>query len=164
MTLSSRIGVMKDGSIVQTGTPTEIYEYPSNRFVAEFIGSVNIFTGRVSEEDADHVVIDSPEVGHPLFIDHGIASAPEAQVWVAVRPEKITLAREDPRLSHNVAHGVVQDIAYMGDLSIYHVRLNSGKLVRVTQPNRVRTAEDRLTWEEPVFLHWPPGSAVVLMA
>lgn len=164
MTLSSRIGVMRDGRIVQTGTPNEIYEYPASRFVADFIGSVNIFAGRVAEEDSDHVIIESAEAGQPLFIDHGIASAPEAQVWVAVRPEKVNLTRADPKLANNVAQGVVQNIAYMGDLSVYQIRLDSGKLLRVTQPNQHRHADDRVTWDERVYVHWHPGSCVVLMS
>ncbi len=162
MTLSSRIGVMNDGEIVQTGTPTEIYEFPNSRFVADFIGSVNVFEGRVVEDEADHVRIESEEAGCTLYIDHGVSTTSGAHVWVAVRPEKISIATEKPDQDENCAAGVVDEIAYMGGLSIYHVILETGKKIRVTQPNLLRTSTDRITWEDQVYLTWHPSSGVVL--
>ncbi len=162
MTLSSRIGVMDAGEIVQTGTPTEIYEYPGSRFVADFIGSVNIFQGRIVEDEPDHVRIASDESGCPLYIDHGISALPGAQVWVAIRPEKISIARDKPAGEHNVTQGTIDEIAYMGDLSVYHVLLDSKKRVRVTIPNLTRTGSERFTWEEKVYLSWQASSGVVL--
>ena len=164
MTLSSRIGVMNAGEIVQTGTPTEVYEYPGSRFVADFIGSVNLFEGRIVEDEADHVLIESEEAGCPLYIDHGVNAAPGARVWVAVRPEKITMSREAPGHEHNRIEAVVEEIAYMGGLSIYHLRTGTGRKLRITQPNQVRAAADRLTWEERVYASWHPSSGVVLNA
>jgi len=163
MTLASRIGVMNHGKIVQVGTPSEIYEYPNSRFVADFIGSVNMFEGRLVEDEPDYVRIASEELGGTFYIDHGVSSAPGATVWVALRPEKIAISRE--RSSENVDNavpGVIKEIAYMGDMSIYLVRLPAGKTVRVTQPNVIRHAENRLTWDEEVWLHWHPSSAVVV--
>jgi len=162
MTLSSRIGVMNDGEIIQTGTPTEIYEFPNSRFVAGFIGSINVFEGRIVEDEADHVRIESEEAGCSLYIDHGVSTTSGAQVWVAVRPEKIGIATEKPDQDENCATGVVDEIAYMGGLSIYHVILESGKKVRITQPNLLRTSTDRITWEDQVYLTWHPSSGVVL--
>ncbi|MCK5366881.1 MAG: TOBE domain-containing protein, partial [Gammaproteobacteria bacterium] len=162
MTLSSRIGVMNDGEIVQTGTPTEIYEFPNSRFVADFIGSVNVFEGRVVEDEADHVRVESEEAGCDLYIDHGVSTTSGAHVWVAVRPEKISIATEKPDQDENCAAGVVDEIAYMGGLSIYHVILETGKKIRVTQPNLLRTSTDRITWEDQVYLTWHPSSGVVL--
>ena len=164
MTLSSRIGVMNEGQIVQTGTPTEVYEYPNSRFVADFIGSVNIFEGRIVEDDADHVRIESDEAGCPLYIDHGVTASPGARVWVAVRPEKIQLSRDKPNGDDNCAVGTIDEIAYMGDLSIYRVELDTGKRVRVTMPNLVRGVSDRYTWDERIHLSWHASSSVVLMA
>ena len=83
-------------------------------------------------------------------------------LFAAVRPEKIVLSREKPESADNVAHGIVKEIAYMGDMSTYLVRLDSGKMARVTQPNVWRQADDRITWEEPVFLSWHPSSPVVV--
>ncbi len=162
MTLASRIGVMNHGEIVQVGTPSDIYEYPNSRFVADFIGSVNMFEGRIIEDEPDHVRIESEELGGTFYIDHGVSAAPTATVWVAVRPEKISLSREAPPGTDNRARGVVKEIAYMGDLSIYLVRLPTGRMVRVTQPNIVRHAEGRITWDEEVYLHWHPTSGVVV--
>jgi putrescine transport system ATP-binding protein len=162
MTLASRIGVMNHGEIVQVGTPTDIYEYPNSKFVADFIGSVNMFEGRLIEDEPDHVRIESEELGGTFFVDHGVSAAPGAIVWVALRPEKISLAREAPTGKENVARAVVKEIAYMGDLSIYIAQLTSGKMVRITQPNTVRHPEDRITWDEQVYLHWHPSSGVVV--
>jgi putrescine transport system ATP-binding protein len=162
MTLASRIGVMNHGEIVQVGTPTDIYEYPNSKFVADFIGSVNMFEGRLIEDEPDHVRIESEDLGGTFFIDHGVSAAPGAIVWVALRPEKISLAREAPAGKENVARAVVKEIAYMGDLSIYITQLPSGKMVRITQPNTVRHPEDRITWDEQVYLHWHPSSGVVV--
>ena len=162
MTLSSRIGVMNAGGIVQTGTPTEIYEYPDSRFVADFIGSVNLFEGRIVEDEADHVLIESEEAGCPLYIDHGVSAAPGARVWVAVRPEKLEISREAPESAHNRIEATVEEIAYMGGLSLYHLRAETGKRLRVTQPNRVRAVAGRPTWEDRVYISWHPSSGVVL--
>jgi len=162
MTLASRIGVMNHGRIVQVGTPHEIYEFPGTRFVADFIGNVNMFEGRIVEDEADHVIIESPELGVPIYIGHGLSAAPDAVVWTAVRPEKIHLTREQPESKYNAAPGVIKEIAYMGDMSIYMVELQSGKRVRVSQPNTFRQTEDRLTWEERVWASWHESSAVVV--
>src|SRR6188474_1360719 len=162
MTLATRIGLMNHGEIVQVGTPSEIYEYPSSRFVSEFIGSVNMFEGRLVEDEPAYVRIQCDEFEAPIFVDHGVSSAPGATVWAAIRPEKVHLGREKPATPDNWAMGVVRDIAYMGDLSVYLLRLDSGKVVRVTQPNIFRHAEDRITWDERVYLSWHASSPVVV--
>ena len=162
MTLSSRIGLMNHGEIVQVGTPTEIYEYPASRFVAEFIGSVNMFEGRLVEDEPSYVRIQANDLERPIYVDHGVSSAPGATVWAAIRPEKLHMTREQPAGDDNWTSAVVQDIAYMGDLSVYLLRLPSGKVVRVTQPNVFRHADERVTWDEHVFLHWDPTSPVVV--
>ncbi len=162
MTLASRIGVMDRGEIVQVGTPTEIYEYPASRFVADFIGSVNMFEGRMIEDEPDFVRIRAPELNCTIYVDHGISAAPGATVWAAIRPEKIEIARQEPGSADNRARGVVREIAYMGDMSIYLVQIESGKLVRVTRPNTVRQLTERISWDEPVWLSWDASSPVVL--
>ena len=164
MTLATRIGVMNQGRIVQVGTPREVYEYPGTRFVADFIGNVNLFEGRLLEDEPGHVLIEAPELGAPIFVGHGISSAPGATVWAAIRPEKIHLTREPPPGESNRASGIVKDIAYMGDASIYLVQLDSGRVVRVTQPNSFRQADDQLAWDERVWIGWHESSCVVLTA
>jgi putrescine transport system ATP-binding protein len=162
MTLSTRIGLMNHGEIVQVGTPSEIYEYPSSRFVAEFIGSVNTFEGRLIEDEPSYVRIACDDLENPVYVDHGVSSAPGATVWAAIRPEKIHVSREKPEGADNWAAAVVRDIAYMGDMSIYLLKLESGKVVRVTQPNVHRHSDDRITWDERVYLHWHSESPVVV--
>jgi putrescine transport system ATP-binding protein len=184
MTLASRIGVMDHGEIVQAGTPSEIYEFPSSKFVADFVGSVNIFEGKLIEDEPEYVRIGSEELGGTLYVGHGISAAPDAVVWAAVRPEKIFMSttRPDGRGGEggtggeggsgvggdgavlgtdNVVRGKVQDIAYLGDLSIYLVKLPTGKVVRVTQPNTSRHAE-AITWDQQVYLSWDASSPVVV--
>ena len=161
MTLASRIGVMDHGEIVQAGTPSEIYEFPSSKFVADFVGSVNIFEGKLIEDEPEHVRIGSDELGATIYVSHGISAAPEAIVWAAVRPEKIFMSTAPPGGTDNVVRGAVQDIAYLGDLSIYLVKLPTGKVVRVTQPNTSRHAE-AITWDQQVYLSWDASSPVVV--
>lgn len=173
MTLATRIGVMNHGRIVQVGTPHEIYEFPNTRFTAEFIGNVNMFEGHITEDEPDHVVIESPELGAPIYVGHGVSAAPNASVWTAVRPEKMMLTREEPpptgrgapdglSVRANRAQGTIREIAYMGDTSVYLVLLDSGKTVRITQPNAHRHAEQPLTWDERVWVSWHESSAVVV--
>jgi putrescine transport system ATP-binding protein len=163
MTLSTRIGVMNLGEIVQVGTPKDIYEYPNSKFVAEFVGNVNMFEGRLIEDEPDHVRIESAELqGSTIYVDHGVSSAPNAIVSAAIRPEKISISLEPPQQQDNVARGVVKEIAYMGDMSVYLVQLASGKVVRVTQPNAYRHADASITWDQTVYLSWHSSSPVVL--
>jgi putrescine transport system ATP-binding protein len=162
MTLASRIGVMNHGEIVQAGTPSEIYEFPGSKFVADFVGSVNMFEGKLIEDEPDYVRIGSAELGGTIYVSHGISTPPEAIVWAAVRPEKVFMSTTAPEGgADNVARGTVQDIAYLGDLSIYLVRLPTGKVVRVTQPNTSRHAE-AIGWDQQVYLSWDAGSPVVV--
>ena len=162
MTLATRIGVMNHGVIVQTDEPHDVYEYPNSRFVAEFIGSVNLFEGKVIEDQPGSVRIKSKEAGTTLFINHGISCSPDQLVHVAVRPEKIRLSHENPGQRDNCLQGVIEDIAYMGSLSLFRVKLESGKEVRITQPNFDRRIGERFTWDDKVYLHWDEDSSVVL--
>jgi putrescine transport system ATP-binding protein len=164
MTLASRIGVMNHGEIVQVGTPSDIYEYPTSRFVADFIGSVNMFEGSLVEDEPDYVRVAAQDLGGTFYVSHGVSAPPDATVWVALRPEKIHIARERPEGEDNMVQGVVAEIAYLGDMSIYLVRLATGRLVRVTRPNMRRQAAafDRITWDEPVWLSWDASSPVVV--
>jgi putrescine transport system ATP-binding protein len=173
MTLSSRMGVMNHGQIVQVGTPSDIYEFPATRFVADFIGSVNMFEGKLIDDEPDFVRIRCEDLGGIVYVNHGISSAPDATVWVAVRPEKINISREAPAAAggvhqpgagagENTVRGTVKEIAYMGDMSIYLVQVESGKTIRVTIPNVARHTEDRITWDETVYVSWHAESPVVL--
>ena len=164
MTLATRIGVMNHGEIVQIGTPSDIYEYPGSRFVADFIGSVNMFEGRIIEDEPDYVRVASKELGATFHVGHGVSAAPDATVWVALRPEKIVLTRERPEgEGDNRVEGIVAEVAYRGDQSIYLVTLASGRQMRVTQPNTLRQgAGDRVRWDDRVWLSWDSSSPVVV--
>ena len=163
MTLSSRMGVMNHGKIVQVGTPADIYESPANKFVADFIGSVNLFEGKVTDEGSGR--IESTELGCTLVVDRKLSGGRGATVWAAVRPEKITRSRklgDGHPLRENVVRGNVKEIAYMGDMSIYLVQIDSGRTLRVTLPNIMRDAEHRIARDESVYLSWHGSSPVVL--
>ena len=162
MTLSTRIAVMDAGEFRQIGTPTEIYEFPESRFVADFIGSTNMLEGRVSEASPDHVDVDT-DVG-PIFIDQGMPVHDGTRVWVALRPEKIRLAKsEEGALGRGRMKGVVEDMGYLGDMSIYKVRVG-GSLIEVTAPNRIRPKDRQhaISWEDEVVLSWDDSSPVLL--
>ena len=169
MTMATRIGVMSEGKILQIGRPEEIYETPNCRFVADFIGSVNLFKGQVSVDEPDHVVIDSPECRH--YVSHGITGTQGMQVDVAVRPEKMCLQIAPPLLSergsaaedgHNQVQGVITDIAYLGSLTTYHVRCGSGLVLKVTQTNAARHGGVPLVSGDAVWVWWDGSDIVVL--
>lgn len=162
MTMSTRIGLMNEGRILQVGIPTEIYEFPNSRYVADFIGSVNLFDGIIVEERADHVVVKSPVMDKFLYISHSAAVPVGAQISIAIRPEKVMLSMEEPTAEYNWTSGIVKDIAYLGDVSIYHIQLMTGMTVLATVPNLVRVAERPIQWDDKVFLSWNPENGIVL--
>ena len=164
MTLSTRIAVMDNGRFMQLGTPTEIYEYPETRLVANFIGSANMFEGRVSEDSADHVVVHSDDHAADFYIDHGVSVKEGSKVWVAVRPEKITITKTPLDRDHNQLKGIVHDIGYLGKISTYRVHTETGQVVEITVPNQVRPKGDKhsVDWDDEVYLSWEPSSGVVL--
>jgi len=164
MSLATRIGVMNFGEIAMIGEPTDIYEFPNSKFVAGFIGSVNMVEGVVTEDEPGHVRIRSAELGCDIYVGHGVDCAPDQILWWAIRPEKIALSRERPEamFDANVTKGVVEDIGYLGDMSVYQILLDSGKRVRVTQTNTMRGNPDAITWDEPVYLTWGNSAGSVL--
>ncbi|HEY6823708.1 MAG TPA: ABC transporter ATP-binding protein [Steroidobacteraceae bacterium] len=167
MTLGQRLGVMNHGRIAQVGTPSDIYESPATRFVADFIGSVNMFEGRVSEERAEGVRLEVGELGCMLRAERSLSCGRGTTVWAAIRPEKISISRQPPpaaaaAMPENAVRGTVREIAYMGDMSIYLVQIASGKMLRVTLPNTTRGGERPIAREESVWLSWHGSSPVVL--
>jgi putrescine transport system ATP-binding protein len=162
MTMSSRLGVMEEGRIRQIGVPHDVYEFPNSRFVAEFIGSMNLFDGVVREEEGDHVCIDSEEAGCALYVTHTSAFPAGSQVTVAVRPEKVMISRKQPSGNRNCTQGIVHEIAYLGDFSLYHVELPSGKMVQAALPNLLRLSERDLTWDDKVYAYWRAENGIIL--
>ncbi|MEI7514289.1 MAG: polyamine ABC transporter ATP-binding protein [Betaproteobacteria bacterium] len=169
MTMATRIGVMSEGKILQIGQPAEIYETPNCLFVADFIGTVNIFKGQVEVDEPDHVVIASVDCKH--YVSHGITGNQGMDVHVAVRPEKMTIQtepvqdadRESPaEVGFNQAQGVIEDLAYLGNLTTYHVRLDGGSVVKVTHTNAARHGSSAMTWGDRVYVWWCGSDVVVL--
>lgn len=164
MTMSTRIAVMDAGRIAQVSTPATLYEYPATRFVAEFIGGINVFEGRVLAHEADSgiVRIQSDAVIGGVMLARQADPLPEGTaVSVAVRPEKIDV--HERRIQHeNVAVGQVRDVAYLGDVSIYHVETESGAMIRVQETHVERSSAPHYEWEETLWLTWAAANAVVL--
>jgi putrescine transport system ATP-binding protein len=162
MTMAHRIAVMNAGKIRQIGTPDEIYEQPSCRFTAEFIGSVNIFEGKVDEDEKDYVTIRSPGLDAPIYVGHGITGYDGMNVAFAIRPEKLSISKQEPEQKYNKAQGIIEEIAYFGSHSVYHVRLPSGAKVLCNFVNMKRWASENFTWNDTVWLSWSENSGVVL--
>ncbi|WP_333825353.1 ABC transporter ATP-binding protein [Pinisolibacter sp.] len=163
MTVADRIAVMDHGKLIQVAGPSEIYEQPNSRYVADFIGDINLIEGRVSGIEGGTIRIEGTSPAVPLVVDDAIATTVGATVWLAVRPEKVRIAHEAPAdVSHNAVAGTVWDIAYIGDVSVYHVKLDSGATIRATVANVDRTVERPIGWEDRVWLFWSRSSGVVL--
>jgi putrescine transport system ATP-binding protein len=164
MTLSSRIAVMDRGIIRQVGSPTDIYEFPANRFVADFIGSINQFEGEVVGTSGTEMVVSCPVLGGEVKLASEDPAPAGTKVTVAVRPEKIALARKPPRDATNVVKGTVRDLGYFGKDSLYRVKLGTGILVLVNSVNARRLDEGGRVaqWEDEVWLSFDPSSAILL--
>ena len=162
MTMAHRIGVMHEGQILQTGEPHDVYETPNCRRTAEFIGTVNMFPGNVVEDHPDHIVVNTKDLARDIFVDHGITGSAGMKVWVAVRPEKISLSTTPINAEYNCAAGTVEEIAYIGGTSVYHVKTANGTIIRTAMANVDRKASQRPTWEDQVYLSWQANAAVVL--
>ena len=160
MTMASRIAVMSEGRILQIGAPSEIYETPATRFVADFIGNVNLMDGTVLTDEPDHVIIDCADCKH--YVGHGITGNEGMPVTVALRPEKIHVSRHKPPDEYNTAHGTVREMSYFGSFTVYHVELPSGARLKVSESNVQRHREDAVTWGDEVWAHWSRTSQVVL--
>ena len=160
MTLATRIGVMKDGIIEQIGEPREIYESPDSRFVADFIGTVNLVEGRIDAVAPDMMRIETAELG-AVLLPPQTGFTRNQQVWGAVRPERWTISRNKPDTNPNAWHGVVEELGYIGHMSHYRIRLDSGVLIRASQSNRLRD-EDPISWDEKVWISVQPAAFRVL--
>jgi putrescine transport system ATP-binding protein len=167
MAMASRIGIMSEGRILQVGTPREIYETPATRFVADFIGNVNLMDGTLAVDEPDHVEIACADVRH--YVGHGISGHEGMPVTVALRPEKIRISRKppvpeagDPPAPLNQLKGRVKDMVYFGSDTLYHLQLASGAILKVTQSNTERHPDDTLSWEDEAYAWWSPSAHVVL--
>jgi putrescine transport system ATP-binding protein len=160
MTMASRIAVMSEGYFLQVGAPDEVYEMPNSRKVADFIGNVNMFEGVVEEDEADHVTVRCPECIH--YVGHGISGNKGMDVSVALRPEKIMLSKEKPTGEYNWCEGEVVEIVYFGDHTTYHLKLDSGRVIKAQEINNTRDLSCGLTWGDHAYMHWHDLAMVVL--
>jgi len=169
MTVADRIGVMNHGRLMQVATAPELYEQPNSRWVADFVGDVNLIEGKVVEAGADTIVIESALVGR---VRAGAASGaksgtkfvakPGDTVWVALRPEKIRLSLDQRAATENSVSGTVRDIAYLGDLSIYKVALDNGFVMEAATANLTRMIERPISWDDRIWLTWDAAAGIVL--
>jgi putrescine transport system ATP-binding protein len=171
MSMATRIAVMSEGRILQVGTPGEIYDTPNCRFVADFIGSVNLFEGRVGEAGGVHAIVDGKDCSH--YVIQGLADKAGKEMSLAVRPEKIVLQAQAPTAEqrasaaehgHNCAEGVITSVSYFGNETHYQVRLDSGLDLRVSRTNANRHEGSRLVREQRVWAWWDGSDIIVLTA
>jgi putrescine transport system ATP-binding protein len=163
MALATRIAVMDRGQVVQVGTPAEIYEFPRSRFVADFVGTTNLFEGTVSACEAGLITVRCAEVGGELLVDDAGTFSVGQRVWVALRPEKVRLGKEPLNGARiNQLRGTVWELGYLGNRSTYQIKTTSGKLVTVFAQNERRTSQVAIDWSDEVFVSWSADAAVVL--
>ncbi len=163
MTLATRIAVMDEGKFIQIGTPSEVYEYPRNFFVADFFGNINIFDAAVIDNEPGFITVELDTSGTRIRIQHQDAIEAGAAVMIGVRPEKLIISKTQPtddRLT--VTRGVVEDLAYYGNRSIYRVRSQAGRIIQVSAQNSRRSAELAMEWDDEVYLSWDSNCSVVL--
>ena len=170
MAMASRIAVMSHGRVLQVGTPQEIYEHPNCRFVAQFIGNVNLLEGSLSVDEADRCEV-TTDLG-VISVGHGISGARGMAVAVAVRPEKIRIAKAPPTVSCNLLRGTVREIAYFGSYNTFMVDVptlaasGTVQTLKILETNTDRetraNAAGAITWGDAVFVWWDDAAPVVL--
>ena len=173
LSMADRIAVINKGEIAQLATPNDLYEFPSSRFVADFVGSVNIFQSKLSEDETGHASLDCQGLGK-VYVSHGVTGAEGGDVWVALRPEKIYLhvpgqgdavreAAQDAPEGHNFARGEIKGMSYLGDNTVYEILLDEGAMIQVSRPNLSRRDQKAFTWGDRVSMHWRSDSPVILL-
>jgi putrescine transport system ATP-binding protein len=160
MTMADRLGVMDHGRLIQVDVPAAVYEQPASRWVAEFIGDVNLIEGRLAAVDQGATIVASP--AGRLRVAHRVHAKVGDVLWVALRPEKLRITRE-ACAGENCAAGQVLDIAYLGDMSIYKVQLDSGPVIKAAAANQTRLTQRPIGWDDRVWLSWTPEAGVLLM-
>ncbi len=163
MTLASRVAVMDQGQVKQIGQPADVYEFPNSKFVAGFIGSINMMDAEVTGATGSSVEVLSPLLGQPLHVKTTQGFSTGEKVSLAFRPEKISISRERPVDAANVLKGQVQDFGYFGKDSLYRIKLATGHVLSVNTVNAVRLAEgeSKVTWDDEVFLSIDPQALMV---
>ncbi len=162
MTMANRLAVMSEGQIVQLGTPHQVYGYPNSRFSAQFIGSTNLFDGHVVEDEPDYVFVESADLPVRLYVSHGITGPLGMPMTISVPPERIALTRKPPEGTFNWGHGKISNIAYTDGYPLYHVTLDSGKVVVANLSSLAIGKIDSPTFGDEVYVQWSASASVVL--
>ena len=162
MTVASRVAVMDEGRIMQVATPANIYEYPNSVYVADFIGDVNIISGTVTPSGPEEYRLDWVEGMEPITAGSQKTFAAGQEAHLAIRPEKIRISKDRPEDMPNAYQGKVLDIAYLGNLSTYHVELPNGQVIKAQTANTRRIARRDISWEDPVWISWSATAGVML--
>ncbi|MCV2892706.1 ABC transporter ATP-binding protein [Lentibacter sp. XHP0401] len=161
MTVASRVAVMDEGEIIQVATPADIYERPNSIYVADFIGDVNILHGHATRAD-DGYDIAYAEGKAPLHAKTSNDLGASAKCALAIRPEKVSITAKKPAKVTNAIKGKIIDIAYLGNLSTYHVEIEGGHMIKAQTANTTRLERRSFTWEDTVWLSWTDTAAIVL--
>lgn len=162
MTMAGRIAIMNKGQFVQIGEPEELYEHPNSEYSAKFIGSVNIIDGMLHDTLDDSLILLCPSLKYLIKVDYDSPAVEGVPVKIALRPEKIRVVTELPEEKVNCAEGVVDDIAYLGDLSIYYVQLETGQILTAQLQNEDRYRKNMPTYGDRIYLEWDVDSCSVL--
>jgi spermidine/putrescine transport system ATP-binding protein len=175
LALASRCAVMNRGVLQQVAAPNDLYEFPNSRFVADFIGTVNLFEGALAVDEPDRAMVRSPDLEADIYLDHGVTGASGATVWAAIRPEKIELSKRAegsaaPKLDAdapdgaNAVAGVIRQEVYLGSDSLFEVEVAGGRRIRVQRSNLTRWDQEEFVVGEAVWLSWHACSPAVLLS
>jgi spermidine/putrescine transport system ATP-binding protein len=174
LAMAGRCAVMNRGALLQVATPSDLYEYPNSRFVADFIGQVNLVEGKLDVDMPDHAIIKVAALDAPVYVNHGVTGAEGGTVWVAIRPEKMKMTRRaasdvPPKLDdcppgHNVVAGTIRHISYLGSVSSFEVETTGGLRLKVLYLNPTRSAVEEFTWDQPVWVSWHAGAPAILLS
>ena len=166
LSMANRIAVMDEGRIRQVARPAELYEFPNCRFVADFIGQMNLFEGRVKGRRGDELDIEVPGVGDlrvPVIEGHERDGGDvTGEIGIAVRPEKVRLQRERGAEARIYLHGKVSQVVYYGDSSHVFVTLDSGQTISVNEQNEVRSTAPAIEVGQELWCSWDPRDTLIL--
>jgi putrescine transport system ATP-binding protein len=160
MAMATRIAVMSQGRVLQVGTPKEIYEYPNCRFVADFIGNVNLWEGTLVLDEADRCAVKTAQ--GVVRVGHGVSGTQDMACAVAIRPEKISISKNRPTAANNLYGGTVREIAYFGSYNTFIVEMQGGATVKILEANTSRYDSGEITWNDAVFFWFDETAPVVL--
>ncbi len=162
MSLAHRIGLMKDGNILQIGSPEEIYERPSSQFVANFVGSINIFDGVVNESKDSKVNIFCETLNSEMWIEDSKCYKLQQSISLALRPEELAVTSFKPDDAENILEGKIINIGFLGSEIFYHIELLDKKIIHVSVPTAARSKNLDLSIDKNVYVTWHLSDGVIL--